>query len=81
MAMLVSNPSLSTFTFPVAEYERGGVPTDPLWSVETRASEPGPGHYDPYPFLTPATSTTSDSSYYPDRKLQYGGQQLYAQQP
>jgi len=66
---------------PVAVYERGGVPSDPGWNIAERASEPGPGHYDSHPFLTPATHSTSNSQYFPDRKSQYPGGQMYSQQP
>ncbi|CAD7955249.1 unnamed protein product [Amoebophrya sp. A120] len=56
-------------------------PTDPMWNRDVRGSEPGPGTYDPYPLLNPATHSMRSANYFPDRALQYPGGSLYAQQP
>ena len=72
---------MASLSMPLAVYERGGVPTDPLWNSKTRKGEPGPGYYDPYPFLNPATHKMTKATYYPDRAMQYPGGMLYAQQP
>mmetsp|Transcript_14326 Transcript_14326/g.35691 ORF Transcript_14326/g.35691 Transcript_14326/m.35691 type:complete len:395 (+) Transcript_14326:245-1429(+) len=61
--------------------DRYGLPTDPLWNPLERARDPGPGSYDPYPVLNPATHRMRSSNYFPDRELQYPGGSLYAQQP
>ena len=68
---------MASLSMPLAEYERGGCD----WPENHRSKDPGPGQYDPYPILNPATHTTSDAQYYPDRKLQYPGGQQHAQQP
>ncbi|CAD7966579.1 unnamed protein product [Amoebophrya sp. A25] len=63
--------------------DRYAVPTDPLWDGGLRAKDPGPGHYDPYPFLNPATHRMRSAQNYPDRECQdsFAGRSLYAQQP